>query len=62
MKIILFGCLRETFLAVAICTALLSTGVLEQHARELLDLFPDSTESRQGMKTEALTVIWDDWD
>ena len=39
-----------------------SAAQLVQHADKLVELFPDSEESRSGAKTEALPVIWDDWD
>ena len=33
-----------------------------QHGEVMPDQFPDTTESREGHKTEALPVIWDNWD
>ncbi len=32
------------------------------HASKMAELFPDTKHSRSGSKTEALPVIWDDWD
>ncbi len=36
--------------------------VFVMHGSRMLDLFPDSKESRSGSKTEALLKIWDEWD
>jgi len=32
------------------------------HGSEMIDLFPDTGESRVGQSTEALPRIWEDWD
>lgn len=39
-----------------------STHTLAQHAKQMLDLFPDTHESRNGKGTEALPIIWKDWE
>lgn len=39
-----------------------SISSLDQHSRMMLELFPNTDESRLGMKTEALPVIWDEWE
>ncbi len=39
-----------------------STRILSQHAGRMLGLFPDTHESRNGLETEALPVIWEDWE
>ncbi len=31
------------------------------HGKEMLELFPDTDASRNGHKTRALPVIWDEW-
>ena len=33
-----------------------------QHGEVMTDQFPDTQESREGHKTEALPAIWDNWD
>ncbi len=38
-----------------------NTAILDKHAGELAGLFPDTDASRNGKMTEALPVIWDEW-
>lgn len=33
-----------------------------KHGSEMIDLFPDTKASRTGSSTEALPVIWENWD
>lgn len=43
-------------------TLLSTTDSFIKHGGEMAELFPDTTESRQGAMTEALPKIWEEWD
>ena len=39
-----------------------ATRLLVEHTNQLIELFPDTAESRHGAATEALPSIWENWD